>query len=212
MKWNEVHKSQILHEATWEITVSESTRLCRAKYTVPQQQDILPSATEEPYTKLTVKLQYSATTRVRASLIFPRITWELPIWWAAQLHLSHSAGPLDFQSQLLLSLEVLSDTTVKPSRQELPADRNLQSISHRERLELPCQAYCSSWLLCTHECFCHHQTTWKTIQCGCSCLSNQFLPFLSCHHENKKCFWATSARTTFPQKLQYPTQSRRESL
>lgn len=43
---------KILCEATCEVTVVESAGVCRVKCTVSKQQDSLPSATEEPYTKL----------------------------------------------------------------------------------------------------------------------------------------------------------------
>lgn len=68
-----------LCEATSEIKMAQqSTGLSRPKYTALQQQDVCPSTTDEPYTKLSVKVRYSVTTRVKACFIFTRIARECP--------------------------------------------------------------------------------------------------------------------------------------
>lgn len=180
-----------LCEATCKITVAQkSTRLSRAKYTALQQQHICPSTTEEPYTKLSMKL----------SDVQP---------WPESEPASSSQGllgncPNDEQhsySSPSFTWSLSSDTTGKASEWELPADPNLPAISHRQSPERSCQAQCSSWLFRTHECSCHHQTTWKTTRCGCVCSCNHSCPSplataKTGGFRQQQCFWATSDETT----------------
>lgn len=162
-----------LCEATCKITVAQkSTRLSRAKYTALQYLSIHHRGALHKTVYET--LRRSAMTRVRACLIFARITRQLPKWWTAQLQLSifHLESFLWHYWQ---SLRMRAASRSKSPSYKPQAEPGTALPGTVLQLAVP-----YTWMLLSPSDHLENYPVWLCL------LIQPFLSFVSCHSENRR--------------------------